>query len=65
MTTVESRLSRLEGVYEHLATKADIAELRAEMQEMKVTLIKWVVGVQISVAGIMVAGGIAALAILV
>jgi F0F1-type ATP synthase membrane subunit b/b' len=106
---VESRLSRLEGVYEHLATKADIAELRAEMQsaygelraemqsanaelraemqsanaelraemqsanaelraemqEMKVTLIKWVVGVQISVAGIMVAGGIAALAILV
>ncbi len=109
MTTVESCLSRLEGVYEHLATKADIAELRAEMQsanaelraemqsaygelraemqsanaelraemqsanaelraemqEMKVTLIKWVVGVQISVAGIMVAGGIAALAILV
>ena len=31
MTTVEARLSRLEGVYEHLATKADIAELRSEM----------------------------------
>jgi hypothetical protein len=35
------------------------------MQEMKVSLIKWMVGVQISVAGIMVGGGIAALAILV
>ena len=31
MTTVEVRLIRLEGVYEHLATKADIADLRSEM----------------------------------
>ena len=27
--TVEERLARLEGVYDHLASKADIAELRA------------------------------------
>jgi hypothetical protein len=28
MTTIEDRVSRLEGAYEHLATKADIAELK-------------------------------------
>ena len=32
MTTVEQRLTRLEAVYEHLATKADVADLRAEMK---------------------------------
>ena len=32
MTTSEQRLTRLEAVYEHLATKADIADLRAEMK---------------------------------
>ena len=32
MATVEQRLTRLEAVYEHLATKADIADLRAEMK---------------------------------
>lgn len=33
MTTTKSdRISRLEGSYEHLATKADIAELKAEMR---------------------------------
>ena len=30
--TPEERLSRLEGVYEHLATKADIAELKGELK---------------------------------
>ena len=32
MTTSEQRLTRLEAVYEHLATKADIADLRTEMK---------------------------------
>jgi hypothetical protein len=31
--TPEERLSRLEGVYEHLATKADIANLKAELNK--------------------------------
>ena len=35
MTTSEERLSRLEGVYEHLATKADVAEVRIEMAEFR------------------------------
>ena len=30
--TPEERLARLEGVYEHLATKADIAELKADLK---------------------------------
>ena len=33
MTTTDSdRISRLEGAYEHLAKKADIAEMKAEMR---------------------------------
>ena len=35
--TMEERMSRMEGAYEHLATKADLAEM-----ETRVT--KWVVG---------------------
>ena len=38
MATTEERVSRLEGEYGHLATKADIAELRGELQGMKWTL---------------------------
>ena len=32
MATVEQKLTRLEAVYDHLVTKADIADLRAEMK---------------------------------
>ena len=35
MTTSEERLSRLEGVYDHLASKADMAEVKAEVTEVK------------------------------
>ena len=31
MTTIEERVSRIEGIIPHLATKEDIAELRGEM----------------------------------
>ena len=34
MTTVEERLSRLEGVYDHLATKADLAEVKTDMSHL-------------------------------
>ena len=30
--SLEDRVSRLEGAYEHLATKADLAELKAELK---------------------------------
>ena len=52
MATVEERLSRLEGGYEHLATKADLANLKAD-------LIKWwggmVIGGMVAAASIAVA----------
>ena len=55
MTTADERLARLEAGYEHLATKADVANLRAElkgdignlradMHRINATLIKWIVG---------------------
>ena len=31
--TVEERLARLEGVYDHLASKADLAELRVVLKD--------------------------------
>ena len=34
MTTVEERLSRLEGVYDHLATKADMVEVKTGMAHL-------------------------------
>ena len=32
------RLARLEGAYEHLATKADIADLRTEIERLSSSL---------------------------
>ena len=31
--TIDSRVSRLEGAYEHLATKADLEKLRADLKD--------------------------------
>lgn len=33
--TVDQKIARLEGAYEHLATKADLAELKAGLAELK------------------------------
>ena len=59
--SVEDRASRLEGAYDHLATKADIAELRVDLKsyiwELQVSLIKWMVG--------LVLGGMVRITILV
>ncbi len=38
-------MSRLEGAYEHLATKADLADL-------KVDLIKWMIGLMLGTAAL-------------
>jgi phage shock protein A len=48
MTTSEERLSRLEGVYEHLSSKADVAEVKAEVTEVKAD----VAGLKADVAGL-------------
>ena len=47
MEEVSDRVSRLEGAYEHLATKADIADLRGETKaaiaSLETRLIRWTV----------------------
>ncbi|MCY4117693.1 MAG: hypothetical protein OXF55_12480 [Caldilineaceae bacterium] len=46
------RLARLEGPYEHLATKADISDLKVDIEKMQVSIIKWIVGVGLASATI-------------
>ena len=49
---MEERVSYLEGANTSLATKADVAELRAELKadiaRVETTIIKWIVGTMIS-----------------
>ena len=51
MTTPEERLSRLEGAYEHLATKADLQALETrmvkQMGDSETRMVKWMVGLMI------------------
>lgn len=46
MTTLEERVSRIEGVIPHLATKEDIADLRGETRELRGELrsLRWIMG---------------------
>ena len=47
---VEKSVARLEGAYEHVATKADIAELTAKVQ-----LLQWITGIGFTViAGLLI-----------
>ena len=63
-TSEGERLARLEGVYEHLATKADVERLRTEMVDglagiradiesvrSELRGMKWIIGVGIAAAG--------------
>ncbi len=34
--STEERVSRLEGAYDHLATKADVADVRTEIAEVRI-----------------------------
>ena len=54
-TSTEERVSRLEGAYEHLATKEDVAKVetevvrvRADVATLEGRLIRWMVGAVIS-----------------
>ncbi len=74
MTTLDQRVSRLEGAYEHLATKADIAELKgdiarvesrlesrieAEIGKLESRLLPWMIGMVLT--SIVVASSVATL----
>ncbi len=50
MATVEERLSRLEGGYEHLATKADLYQLENRMYQIENRMIRWLVGMVVGMA---------------
>ena len=62
MTTTEERVSRLEGSYEHVATKADIRRLEgkvdtavANMEAMENRLMLKLVGSMVIIAGLTIA----------
>ena len=40
MTTTEERVSRLEGAHEHFATKADVADVKTELANVKAELVE-------------------------
>ena len=52
MATIEQRVSHLEGGFEHLATKADVAELKAELKaevaQSESRIIKWMIGMMVA-----------------
>jgi len=54
--TIEYRVRVLEGAFDHLATRADLAELkgelRADVAELKADMIKWMVGLVLASAGL-------------
>jgi hypothetical protein len=47
MATVEQRVGQLEGAYQHLATKADLAELKAELRGDLLRLVIGLAGLQL------------------
>jgi hypothetical protein len=50
ITPVERSVARLEGAYEHLATKADIAAVNAKLQ-----LLQWITGIGFTIiAGLLI-----------
>ena len=68
--TLEERTSRLEGSYDHLATKADVEgvrtdvkRLRAEMERFRADVARWLL--QLGVAVISAAGVIAGIVLAV
>ena len=42
------RLAHLEGAYAHLATKADVEQLRGDLDRSISSLIKWMVGIAVA-----------------
>jgi hypothetical protein len=58
--TESERLSRLEGAYEHLATKADVERVRTDVEGVRTEVervrselkgMKWIIGIGIAAAG--------------
>ena len=57
LVPVEKSVARLEGAYEHLATKADIAENSAAIREIgaRLQLLQWITGIGFTIiAGLLI-----------
>ena len=52
MTTVEERLSRLEGVYDHLASKADVAKVETQIADLRAELKGDIAKVETQIVGL-------------
>ena len=50
--TVEERMSRIEGAYEHLATKANVSQLEIRMVDSEARMIRWMVGLVLGGLGV-------------
>ena len=55
MASIEERVSRIEGGYEHLATKADVAEIRGELIALEGRLMMKLGSLIVVATGIIVA----------
>ncbi len=51
----ERRLSQVESTLPHLATKADLAELKAELHKLETRLVRWIAGLGLCVVGTLIA----------
>ncbi len=57
LSPVEKSVARLEGAYEHVATKADLADVRTEVATLaaKMQLLQWITGIGFTViAGLLI-----------
>ena len=50
-TTERERLSAIEAVLPHLATKADVADVKAQIERLRADMIKWQIGIAIAIIG--------------
>ncbi len=57
LPAVERSVARLEGAYEHVATKADLGDVRSEIATLaaRVQLLQWITGIGFTViAGLLI-----------
>jgi hypothetical protein len=52
VTDIRAQVSAITAVTPHLATKADVSSLRADMNSMETSIIKWIIGTTITSAAL-------------
>ena len=51
---ITERVARLEGAYEHLAAKADLAQLETRMAQMETRMTWRIIGAMVGMSGIII-----------